>query len=48
MLKFNPPNLLATYGLAKVQEEHVLLGREYFRNVYNSGFSKPGINFPNP
>jgi hypothetical protein len=39
---FNPPILLAAYGLTKVQEEHMLLGRKSYRNFSNSVFPKPG------
>jgi hypothetical protein len=45
---FNPPTLLAAYGLAKVQEEHVLLGRKSYRSVFNSGVPKPGITPTTP
>jgi hypothetical protein len=35
---FNPPTLLIAYGLAKMQEEHVLSARR---------FRSPNLNFPN-
>lgn len=44
---FSPKTLLAAYGLAKIQEEHVLNARKTYRtpnwNVSNSGFTKPAI-----
>jgi len=45
---FNPPNLLVAYGLAKVQEEHAMLGMRSYRNFTNSGFPKSGNNASSP
>jgi hypothetical protein len=45
---FNPSILLATYGLANVQKKHVLLERKSYRNVNNSGFTKPRNTSTNP
>lgn len=42
---FGPKTLLAAYGLAKIQEEHVLSGR---RNFKNSSWNMAGSALPKP
>lgn len=45
---FNPPNLITAYGLAKIQEEHVLLNRRPNKGLLPTPSSyHPSAQYPN-